>query len=361
MIAERWLPVDNRQLTIINHQSSIVNMRHHNWKFIWTITLIITFSGGNISANQQDPPPQRSELPPGPSMGELIVKWVDVAHKEISKKILGTAHHFDTFFGDERVEEEKQDTQIKVITSVKLTEDWKTEFSFPISINLALPHLENRLQIVAETLLKESEEAEGEAEDGDKDKIDITDISVSLRYKVLEKARQLVNLDGGAKLNPDKFDLDTIDPFVKFRIRGTSDFDPWALRLTQFIVWLKSEGVSAISRFDLERRIRNTILFRMTGKVIWSEEEEGVQLVQLFSFRKRLSNNRAIGLEFSGEGHTYPSAVMDTYKAKLTYRQRLYRNWAFIAVEPEAQFLREDHFKLNPAIVLNIEIRFGKF
>ena len=90
------------------------------------------------------------------------------------------------------------------------------------------------------------------------------------------------------------------------------------------------------------------------------EENEGVQLVQVLSFRKRLSNNRAIGLELSGEGHTDPSTVMDKYKTTLTYRQRLYRNWAFIVVEPEAQFLREDHFKLNPAIMLNLEIRFGK-
>jgi len=139
-------------------------------------------------------------------------------------------------------------------------------------MNLALPRLKNRLQIVVETLLKESEEAEGEEGDGDKDTIDITDISVSLRYKMLEKARQWINLDGGAKVNPDELNLDTIDPFVKFRIRGTSDFDPWALRLTQFIVWLKSEGLRATSRFDLERRIRTTILFRMTGKTIWSEE-----------------------------------------------------------------------------------------
>ena len=190
--------------------------------------------------------------------------------------------------------------------------------------------------------------------------MDITDVTVSLRYKALEKARQWITLDGGAKVNPDQLDLDALDPFVSFRIRGTSDFDPWALRLTQFIVWFKSEGFSATSRFDLERRIsNNTILLRMTGKAIWSEEGEGVQLVQGVSFRKRLSHNRAIGLDLSGEGHTQPSTI-DTYKTTLTYRQRLYRNWAFIAVEPGAQFLREDHFKFNPSIVFSLEIQFGK-
>jgi len=336
-------------------------MSHHNWKFIWIVTLIITFSGATFSAGEQRETSKRGKLPTGIGMGEIIIKWVDVAHKEISKRILGTAQRFDAFFGDERVEEEKQNTQIKVTTSVKLTEDQKTEFSFPISMNLALPRLKNKLQIVADTLLEESEEAEGEAEDVEKDKMDITDITVSLRYKMMEKARQWMSLDGGAKVDPDNLDLDSIDPFVKFRIRGTSDFDPWALRLTQFIVWFKSEGVSATTRLDLERRIRSNMLLRMSGKTIWSENGKGTQLAQFIFFRGQLSNNRAIGLEFSVEGHTYPSTIADRYRAKLTYRQRLYKNWAFLGIEPKAQFLREDHFKLRSSVVFNIEIQFGKF
>ncbi len=332
-------------------------MSHHNWKFIWIVTLIMTFSGASISANEQSVVPGRSKLPSGPGMGEIIIKWVDIAHAEISKRILNTAQRFDAFFGDERVEEEKQDSQINITTSVTLTEDQKPEYTFPVSINLTFPRLENKLQLITDTILKESEEG---AEEGDKDQTKATDITVSLRYKMLEKARQWISLDSGVKIQSDKIDLDSLEPFVKFRVKGTSDFDPWALRVTQFISWFENEGLSAISRLDLERRIRNNVFFRISSKARWSENEDGIQLAQALLLRQRLSHNRAIGLEVIGEGHTSPMAMVDQYKAKLTYRRRIYKDWVFFAVEPEARFFREDNFKWSPLLMFNLEVTFGK-
>ena len=327
-------------------------MNRPNRKFTWIVTLIIMFSGASIFADEKKPLAEGNKLPTGIGMGKLIVTWIDLAHATVSKKILSTTRRFDAFFGDERIAAEKQNTQIKVTTSVKLAQNQRPEVTFPISTNLALPHLENKVHLVVDTLLKENKAA---AEDKKKD----TDVKVSLRYLLLKKAREWVSLDGGARVAQKRIALDSLEPFATLRIRSTVDFDPWALQLTQFVNWFKNDGFSANSRLDLERRFSHDTLFRMTSNALWSENEVGTKLTQSLSLRWQLSHNQALGLELSGEGHTRSPATVDTYTVNLTYRRRIYKNWAFLGIEPGVQFLHADRFRRTPLILLNLEILFG--
>jgi hypothetical protein len=243
---------------------------------------------------------------------------------------------------------------------VKLTEDQNPEFTFPISANLALPHLKNKIYLIADTILREDEE-KTEDGNGDGDQKEDTDITLSLRYRVFRQLRKYINLDSGAKINPDSFDLDSIEPFVLVRSRGTFDSDPWALSLTQVIFWFESKGFGESLRLDLERRMRdNTMFLRMTSNAAWSKKSKEVEFGQSLLFRWKLSHNRAIGLKLSADGHTRPSTVIEKYAAKFTYRRRIYRKWAFFALEPEIQFPRKNHFKWTPMLMSHLEIRFGK-
>lgn len=330
--------------------------KHQN---IWIAVLLMLLSSRNLSADETRPLPHRPLVPIGPGMGELMVQWVDVAHEEISKRILYTADRVDTFFADERIVEEKQNTHLTVTTSIVLIQDERPEITFPIDIDLTLPHVKNRFQLMIDSLLQEQEEQQDESEETEEGEGRQNELRVSVRYKVLEKALEWVSLDGGVQMNPDTIGWNTLEPFGKARIRITAEFDPWALPLTQQIFWFESEGFSAISRVDLERRLGRNTIFRLTGKADYAQNKEGAILNQRLLVRHKFSHQRAIGFELSGKGHTSPDVALDEYSLTVTYRRRLYREWIFASIEPEARFPREENFQFTPRLKFQFEIRFG--
>lgn len=334
-------------------------MSFRTWQCIGIIILITAYSGGELAAEETRPLPRRPLAPTGMGMGEFMLQWVDMAHEEISKRILHTVDRVDTFFADERIVEEKQRTQLTIITSAVFMEDEKPDITFPVDIDLTLPHLKNRFQLMIDSLLQEPGEQQEETEITEEGEGKQNELKVSVRYKVLEKALEWISLDGGVKMNPDTIGWKTMEPFGKIRIRATTDFDPWALTMTQQIFWFESEGFSATSRLDLERRLGRNSIFRLMGKAEYAPDIEGAVLKQRLLVRHKLLDSLAIGFELSGKGHTGPEAEVDECSAKLTYRARLYREWIFVSFEPEALFLSEKNFRMIPRMKIQLDIRFG--
>lgn len=287
--------------------------------------------------------------------GEPLAVWLDAAHDEISKQIIGTAMRFDQFFGDERSGEEKQTTEINIFTALKVTQGDAPEWTFPINLNVDLPRLKNRFQVMLETLLEESDEGDLATDK----KIEPTDLKVRIRYKIFQQAMESVSFDGGIKVNPDQLDTKALDPFGILRIRRTSNWDPWALRLTQFLSWYQSDGFSAVSRFDLDRRFRTKTFVRISGKAEYAESMQGIHAEQVVILRQQLSRKRALGMEFKMTGRTSPAIQTDLYTVNLAYRRRVYRKWIFGSLTPEIQFDREDRFKAAPSIKGQLELHFG--
>lgn len=293
-----------------------------------------------------------------PEMTESIGAWVDNAHEEISRHILGTADRFDGFFGDERVNEETQNTQISLGISTTFRRHATPLFTFPIGIKISLPRLKNRLQLAVDTLLKE-QAGEGGIFSGNNEN-GSPDIKVSVRYKVWEKVSEWISVDGGVKMNTDTIGLNTLEPFGALRFRNTVDSDPWAARFTQLINWYEQTGWSGLSRFDLERYIGQNTFLRMSGITEYAEEFDGQKYTPTLFLRYQLSHNRAIGLQFRIEGHTHPKIQNDMYEAQLIYRRRIYKEWAFLSLKPIAQFPREEDYAFTPLLRFELELYFGR-
>lgn len=334
-------------------------MNRAEWICLQMFILILMLSKAVFASAEKELDSQEYKYPEDAGMRKTFVKWVDKTHTQISKGILNSSERFDALFGEKHFDEEIQNTQIKFTTSMEIAESEDPELRFPVHINLALPQLQNRLQLFVDAMLKEEEKSENVgtntvANYGEDDENDETNIMVGIQYKILQKARQWLTLGIGIKVHSnDKA------PLGKLWARKVFDFDPWALRLTQYVLWFKDDGWGETSRIDIDKRISHSMFLRMTSKVIWSKKSEGVGLAQSFWLRQRLSKNWAIALELSGSGHIEPAAVADKYMTKLALRRRIYKNWLFFEVEPKAQFLREDGFELSPLITFNFEIRFG--
>lgn len=286
-------------------------------------------------------------------MGEIIERWVNIAHYSISNRIVQTSERFDQFFGDERVKEEQKATQLIVTPTVTISEGEQIEFSCPLTFNIALPHMKKRWNLMVEALLKEEDTAEGE--DADED-VDGNDVSVRLRYKILQEAKRWLSFDAGVKFQTDN----VLKPFGKVRFRRIFDLDPWALRIIQVVSWIEDDGWGESSQFDIDHNFGKDLLFRISNQALWSENKDGLEFSQTHTLRWQLSGRRALGLELVGKGATQPLLTMNEYKASVIFRRRLYKNWVFSEIEPGIRMLREDDFEAASFVMVNLECTFGE-
>lgn len=287
-------------------------------------------------------------------IGETIENWVNSAHQKISAGIVQTSERFDKFFGDERVKEEQESTQLIATPTLIFSEEDTLGFSCPLTFNVALPHIEKRWNLMLETLLKEEDAADDE--DGSGDLVEENDVTVSLQYKILQQAERWLSFDVGVKVQADNI----INPLGKMRFRRVFELDSWALRLIQVVFWIEDEGWGESSQLDIDHQLRENLLFRLTNHARWSESSDGLEFSQTLMLRWQLSGRRAVGIELVGQGHTRPSWKMDEYRASVIYRRRLYKNWLFSEIEPGIQMLREDDFDMAPFVMISLECTFGE-
>jgi hypothetical protein len=323
------------------------------WQLGLLSALLLFMLSASAFAESEEQRTQRNHTPSEDDMTETMLHWVNMFHEEISKGILTISERFDKFFGDERIEEERQDSQIHVATRITWAEESDPSMTFPINVDLAFPRLKDRVMIVLDTLLERDNDDKEPAEEGEES--GDNDVQVKVRYKGLEKDQRWLSLDSGVKIYSDK-----LVPFGEIRARRMIDYDPWAMRLTQFVLWVEDDGFAETSRLDFERRFGENRFFRTTSAISCDEQTSGLQFTQSLYFRQRISYIRALGLEVSAQGVTSPSIVIDQYSVKLTYRRRIYRNWAYFALEPQLRFLHEDHYQVAPLTSFTLEIRFGK-
>lgn len=325
-------------------------MRNMVTRFLmgWLIILPVSVAATDDTAQ---PPPVLPDVP------GHVETWVDTAHDQISQHLLGTADRVDSFFGDERINEEQQNTQISLTMSSLFRHDAAPLLTFPLGLKLSLPRLENRVQLAVDTLLQESDDTALTVVDGDTDE---QKIQLRLRYKLLEQLDRWISVDGGVKTNFDSIGLKTLEPFGSLRVRESFEFESWAVRLTQLVEWYEQSGWEGGSRVELDHDLGAKTLVRLSANTDYAESFSGQRYDLTAKLRRQLSHNRALGLQIYSAGETHPAAQITLHEARLTYRRRIYKEWAFFSIQPIARFARDDDFAMQPLLRFDFEVYFGR-
>jgi len=284
--------------------------------------------------------------------------WYDRGHESLSHSIVRSGRWFDAFFGDQRIEEEIRGTRLRLRTSVKVSEGIDLQPRVDLNLKLALPHLEDRLQIIIDSVRRDEEETD------DTERIDRSfgtleddfDVSAATRVVLGKILNSQLDFDVGVKLK-----VDQADPFVKLRTQKLIDNEQIAVRLTQFLVWVSGDGFGETTRIDLDTSLSKDRFLRFSTAATWSEVSNGIDIENQLSLYKHLNKSkRAIGVEISTETQTDPGKL-NLVKMLVRYRQRIHRDWMFFEIAPEAGFPEERDFDFTPRLNFRLDIMYGDY
>ena len=296
--------------------------------------------------------------------------FIDTTQKAITKKLRQTADRLDSFFGDERIEEESKKTDLTLSLSVLAKQNADLRIHGRAKLKLSLPNLKNRLQII----ISREQEAERELDEllqvqqpAIIEEAETTDWSSSLRLALKSTRRLNINIDAGVRFGAP------LIPFSKVRYRKNFEMGQWDTRFTQRLAIYKDSGWEESTRLDFERALGENYFFRASSTGSWFEEEHGYFVTQQFAVTQRISRYRFFLYEWTTSTRTGKEKTEeDSIDAKqeisdfrvvetflgIRYRQTIGWPWLFGEISPGLGFPRDRDYKATGRITFKIEIHF---
>lgn len=280
---------------------------------------------------------------------------IDKAQEVMTESVNDAARWLDSFFLDERFVEEEAFTRIRLTPSVFFEDGEAAKFKFRVNAKINVPHFNRKLKL---TISGNSDEYEdnfraGAFPDATRDTDDETDIG--LQYTFRDKNTINTSLSTGVKLLKEH----GVDVYIGPRLRKTFDFENWQLRATERIRWYTDIGWESLTRFDLERLLRDDLFFRGTIDGRWREEDEGYRYELRPTLTHRLRNKAAVEYQWNNVFETRPNHRLEEVNFRARYRQRKWRKWLFFEINPQLAFRNDDEFRPTPGIEFRLEASFG--
>jgi hypothetical protein len=278
---------------------------------------------------------------------------VDRIHKALSRRVSKRAGAVDAFFDDERYATEDNSTRLKLRFDVFFERGESVDLKPRLNLSLVLPGMNKRLKLlVSGNPPDEDDDGNGgPAPAVDEDE----DFEVALAYTTVQTVDSNLSWRTGLKFSG-------ITPAWWFgpRWRGYDKGEIWGTRLTQFFRWRTDDGFESISTLDFERDIGEDFFYRTTLKGRWNQDKEDYRYEIALRLFQRLNPIRALKYEHVTKFKSTNDHQRDNFIFRVTYRQRIWREWLFFEISPQASFPESEDGDFTPGILFRIETFFGK-
>lgn len=280
-------------------------------------------------------------------------------HNGISQSVTQTAEWLDGFFITEQAEQTTNTSHLLLRKDFKLYRGLIFARDLDIDLRLALPELEERLQVVISGdggLFRE--EALGKAGRATPDDAETMPEATNLALEYLARLTRRVDfrLEAGLSRNGMWPAL-----FGGARLRQRLfESDPWSARLVARSRWYTDAGWRSRMWLELDRRFNDDLLGRVQVIGDWRQARDGVLCAGGPVLMQKLSGQRALRYELIGKWRSRPEQHLETGYLRVRYRQRLWRKWVFLELVPELSLPRQDDYAPRPGLLLRIDAYFSE-
>lgn len=274
---------------------------------------------------------------------------IDKAFDYVNTKLCQPAVWFDSFFVDERVEDDaRAGTLIRWYNDFSYSDEDYFKYRTRFKLRFNLPKVTKKLKVVLES----------EGEDGPYDLLPETtedfESQVGVRYDWYAKGRSSFNLKA------------TFHPSIEARYQYTYPFTTSTIgRFTQR-VYQKKRITGESSQLDLEHSFSKKYLLRWTNYANYDDDLKGWEFATGTTFYHYISQEQALSYQASILGSNRPYHYIENTNLSVTYRHNYGRKWFFYEVIPEYNWNKDLDSETEPLpyryteakITLRLEVLF---
>ncbi len=277
----------------------------------------------------------------------------------LSEKFVSFASGIDRFFGDNRDFQESNKSVLQMNLSEVFEPDGQRKFALTGRAKLSLPAAQRRLHLVLETDPEKNTTGSATDEGAKVLSVGQTEVAApgsyaaAIRYQKAEEGVWSFGTDAGIKLRS------SLQPFVRARGSYAVPIGEWRLKLAQSVFWFNTIGVGESTQLDFERIISPAVLFRASSNATWLHDKQSFDLRQDFTVYHVLNERAALLHQASVIGVSQPQSQVTGYVLLSNYRYRLHRDWLFFELSPQLHFPKAQNYRLNPLLLMRLEILFS--
>lgn len=299
---------------------------------------------------------EQLEQEDGDFFTEASMSWIETKRRALSGDIVSLGEYIDELMGDVDVIADHNQSYVRLYLGLAESRFDDVEILPRIRFSLDLPITKKRFRFILESENEETGEALPSDQETGISTLDDTladdGISASFRFLFEADNWDRLSFDWGAKarLKPDLFSRAR-------GIRRWSLTDKWSMSFSPELFWFESRGAGVQTKFDFDRVVLNSCLFRFRALAIWHERYSTISYLPRVSFFHDISRRRAIeyavGLVADEQdNHT----LVTEYFTQVAYRRNLYKGWLFYQMNIGTAFPREFDYRVNPFVGVRLEI-----
>ncbi len=279
---------------------------------------------------------------------------LDDTHQRISDGILSFSNQIDSFFGNQRGDDEANGSRLRLFYDNNLRQGEKWDRGLNVRFSLRLPQLQKLLKVSFNKEAKEKakgKEKENQTQTNPKNPPPEETRKNQLREFVDQWA---FNFNTGIRVD--------IPPnlFARARLRRTMIFfDKWEFNPTQELNWFLEQGFGAVFSHDLDRRLTDKTILRLTNTLVWSDENDETTSSHGPQIFHQISDTKAISYSILAQGSNNPKPAINNYTAFIAYRQQLYGKWLFGELRPAVEYPRNQGWNDVYSLFVRVEAVFG--
>jgi hypothetical protein len=270
---------------------------------------------------------------------------IDSTRNTITSNLIGLANRLDSFFGEQRADDELNRSSIRVSYDYRLRMEKKPLSDTQVRFNLRLPNLEKMFRFS----VRKNETQENDSTPKE-------NLSQQKREDSEEKKEK----------EPWRFRSDVglnvaYPPIVFARSRLRKNWR-WTWLVQRFAVelaWFSDQGaIQDITLFH-DHAMADDLLFRFTNQQIWRFNDELFSTSHGPSLIKDITDNDALSYNFRVSTRVRDAWFVDNYSVGVAYRRNVKGQWLFAEVGPTLDFPKRESFRRAPSILFRLETLFA--
>lgn len=284
-----------------------------------------------------------------------ILKPLDRLHDAASSQVTRFANWLDSFFGDDRVYQESQNSHIKLNILYIREEGSRPLYDANLQGKLTLPNTQKRFKLIIESDVGAEDKITGKSppQTTVQDAVESQEQSVGLRYISKTSKWLHAHTDAGIRFRSG------FDTFARFRLRALYPVGDWAFRAAETVFWYDSTGGGETTSLDIEYHLGDHHLFRASSAATWRDSTRYFDLSQNFYLFHNIGKRRAVVYQAGASGNSEPDNHVTSYLLSIRLRQQLHQKWLYFEINPRILYPEATDFKEVKSITFKLEVLFG--
>lgn len=289
-------------------------------------------------------PPPDLMGPPPPSDDAAEILYPDEIGEKVSHIVVGLANRLDSFFGEERSDDERNGSTLRLVPSYTFYDKSKGVYEMGVNLNLKLKNLESKAKHLEKSIREEILETAGQSPTDGPTKTAAQIEAESWHYNFESKlaARPAIYYSG------------------KFRVRRNFEGDIFVHHFSLSGGWDTDDFWTQKTGFQSDHALTDFVLFRFINEANWFITKKSFQTTHGPSFIQTINRYNSISYNFRllfGSLKNEFEHLESAYS--VNFRHGTPSKRIFIDLIPAYTYPRTNSYKEIRSVEVRLEYFFG--